>query len=549
MSVYLLMGWGICSPALSQLDTVLVEVFYVDDATVSGYPAGATTYRIFAQLADAEDRLSAIYAAEEHPLALGTTDGSSIWNSTFGGVTGPELNPAFFGTFPSLLYDSYVTVGREDADAIGGGINYISLLPNEDAFAPVFGTDEIWGADLLLDDGAWFGLPTDDNTLGQGPEFEVLLAQITTSSDLYFNLNVQVLDGGTGGIIQQYVWDPTLLDVPDDEVDGSQLGLSYNSDVEVDCSEIAFTAALSCEWDPDENLVVNTYTGMQTAAQGCVVDSIVWVNVLDLLDVHTWDPSAAVDLSTGIAFDVSNLLMPLTEGQTYTITPWFPEGEGSAISGISSESALVCQEVFGCTEVTSCNYDPSATADDYSCSTNTNNTVEESIQLHVYPTNEYVNVSHSFKCTTAEQGLYYCFRATSAPVRIQAFSTVSFIDFEVIDGGGEVLFSSFDAEPSMSLAVQIPDLINEETYTLRFIQEEIPLLGPSVLSIRMDSDDGSTFLADLDGDGFLSSTDIIAFLGSFGSASDLGDFDFNGFVDTADLLTLIYLVFTASSCN
>ena len=37
------------------------------------------------------------------------------------------------------------------------------------------------------------------NTNGVGPNFRVLLAQITTVDDIEYNLNIQLLDGGIGG--------------------------------------------------------------------------------------------------------------------------------------------------------------------------------------------------------------------------------------------------------------------------------------------------------------------------------------------------------------
>ena len=215
--------------ASAQLTGIVHEVFYTDDSSIAGYPAGFTTYRIYAELADGSDAVTAVYAEPGSDLLLGT-ENDEIWNSNFGGTVGTELNPAFFPAFPESQYDSMVTIGRENSGVPGASITAVAVLPSSTAISTAFGTDSPLApeidTDLVLQDGTWFSTPDGANTTGQGANFRVLLAQITTSGDLEYNLNLQLIDGGLGGTAYKYVWNPASVDEAN-ELDGSALGMSY----------------------------------------------------------------------------------------------------------------------------------------------------------------------------------------------------------------------------------------------------------------------------------------------------------------------------------
>ena len=91
----------------AQLVNVINEVAYTDDGSIAGYPAGASTYRVYALLTDGADALTAAYAESGSTLNMGTSD-DAIWNTVFGGSTGDALNPAFFPSFPEAEWDSMV---------------------------------------------------------------------------------------------------------------------------------------------------------------------------------------------------------------------------------------------------------------------------------------------------------------------------------------------------------------------------------------------------------------------------------------------------------
>ena len=69
-----------------------------------------TRYRVYVNMMDPADRLSAIYGTDTDPLSLVVPNGAfnspfnSSWNAS-------GVNPAFLTSFPSLADDSYATVG------------------------------------------------------------------------------------------------------------------------------------------------------------------------------------------------------------------------------------------------------------------------------------------------------------------------------------------------------------------------------------------------------------------------------------------------------
>ena len=231
--VSLFAGCMLALLAQAQIVQVVNEVFYADDGTIAAYPAGATTYRIYAELTDGADAVTAVYAEAGSSLLLGA-ENDLMWNTSFGATTGDAINPGFFGFVPESEYDSMVTIGRASSGDPGGSVTAVSVLPSNTVVDDAFGAalPSQFNTDLVMLDGTWFSTPDQVNTNGVGPNFRVLLAQITTTGDIEYNLNIQLLDGGIGGAALKYVWDPAAIDTPE-EVDGSSLGMSYAPSADV----------------------------------------------------------------------------------------------------------------------------------------------------------------------------------------------------------------------------------------------------------------------------------------------------------------------------
>ena len=232
----------------------VVHEVYVNEteATAQGatqYPEGCNTYRIYAELSSVEAVVQGVVATnEDNEISIGTMSGY-VWNylgpSTVNGGIYAMPNIQLFIDFgiesPDVFYDSYITIGSntdnydlESGDVIFFpgelGVDY-NIDPlvfwgyeeyiNE--LAPVWTTTTGW----LLED---VNVP---NAYGVGPNLRVTLAQITTNSDLQYQLNVMCLDDlpSNGGVNHFYLWNEDQVGVSgaENEYDGSEMGLIYPS--------------------------------------------------------------------------------------------------------------------------------------------------------------------------------------------------------------------------------------------------------------------------------------------------------------------------------
>ena len=149
------------------------------------------TYRVFVNL-DAGARIDAVFGNSIAALSIGTADGMSFYQNSYGGPTSTSTNSDFFPLVPSLEWDSYVTIGALYANG--------SPFANNDLLD--IGVD--WssfnaGGSIETDNGSWFITPAD----AQGEEMfgSVLIGQFTvvggTGSgyhDLVMQFNLQGKD-------------------------------------------------------------------------------------------------------------------------------------------------------------------------------------------------------------------------------------------------------------------------------------------------------------------------------------------------------------------
>ena len=95
------------------------------------------------------DEINAIAGTVLNRLSI-RVEGGTFYQNTFGGTTAP--NAAFMDPFPSVAYDTFVTIGKWDNDG-----DQTQLSPN----FPGFGSSELGGAQDLNNDGQ----PDGDNLL------------------------------------------------------------------------------------------------------------------------------------------------------------------------------------------------------------------------------------------------------------------------------------------------------------------------------------------------------------------------------------------------
>ena len=129
--------------------------------------ANGNTVQVFVEL-EAGDQLNAVYGDGDNALLIEAV-GGSFYQNAFGGATSTRINPALFPVFPSLAYDSWVTIGLQDQTdnaMLNIGIDF---------------TDFEAGGAIWTDNGSWFATPDDAQVYEVGGQ--VLIGQFTVASD------------------------------------------------------------------------------------------------------------------------------------------------------------------------------------------------------------------------------------------------------------------------------------------------------------------------------------------------------------------------------
>jgi hypothetical protein len=187
--------------AQAQMVDIEVEAFlvhpdtpYSDGTDLSGF----TTYRVYAVTQNTGDFVSAVYGVNDIITQLSST--TSFWQSPFGGVTADNINPAFFSSFPSMEWDSFVTIGKLKATDPGPQI-FLAEDPGLPWIAPFEAGNPISMCCAI--GGSWFtvnfGPDPDESPNGYaGDDYKVLIAQLTTDGDIFGCINAQVFVNGVG---------------------------------------------------------------------------------------------------------------------------------------------------------------------------------------------------------------------------------------------------------------------------------------------------------------------------------------------------------------
>ncbi|MGB0138000.1 MAG: hypothetical protein ACPF83_12250, partial [Flavobacteriales bacterium] len=350
---------ALAAPTLiqAQLVSVFHEVEYTGDGTIPGYPAGFTTYRIYASLADGTDALSAVFAANNDPLLMGS-DSDTMWNTSFGGVTGSDINAAFVAFFPEIAYDSMVTIGRASSADPGGAITAVVADP-VNAFADALGAAATSGVDLVLTDGTWYTSVDQVNAYGTGTDFRVLLGQVTCSGDVEYQLNIQLNDGGIGGNILQYVWNQ-------DAVDSSQ---QFNSSLSYPPLVPGCVDSNACNYDATATIG----DGSCIFPDGCTDPVACNYNAAAICNDGSCDfglwylPNNAGDGPVTQACDAPEGYYLAVQSCIENIIAADPYCVDANWDVICMRAYNCCLEINGCGDLNACNYDEFACWDDTLC--------------------------------------------------------------------------------------------------------------------------------------------------------------------------------------
>jgi MYXO-CTERM domain-containing protein len=126
---------------------------------------GTWTSRIYANFSAETDELDAVFGDAEDSLSINSDNG--FYQNAFGGPTSADINPALYDAFPSLVNDSWVTIGLED----NVGNNMLNIGIDFDDF-------ENNGGNIFSDNGTWFATPDDAQVLA-GADMRVMVGQFT----------------------------------------------------------------------------------------------------------------------------------------------------------------------------------------------------------------------------------------------------------------------------------------------------------------------------------------------------------------------------------
>lgn len=141
------------------------------DTLDGGFGVG-TTYRVYVDV-EAGDQLDAVFGDAVDPLLIGSTAG--FYQNQFGTHKAPSA--ALFSFFPSLEYDSFVTIG------------VLTDVGNAMLDIGVDWADFEGGSDIVTSNGSWFATPDDAQVFEI--DGRVLIGQFTTTGDIAGIINIQ----------------------------------------------------------------------------------------------------------------------------------------------------------------------------------------------------------------------------------------------------------------------------------------------------------------------------------------------------------------------
>ena len=145
-----------------------------------GAGTGLNTWRVYATFSNPAVDVLSVYGTAANPIDISSS--TSWYQDPLGAATGNGINPLLFTDFPSLAFDSWVTVGAESST--DGEIAVVGLDLN--AFEA--------GEDLTSDGtagGSWIAIPGEVNGTSPDAQGRVLIAQLTTDGTIVFDCNLQ----------------------------------------------------------------------------------------------------------------------------------------------------------------------------------------------------------------------------------------------------------------------------------------------------------------------------------------------------------------------
>ncbi len=240
---------------------------------------GMKTYRFYITTPNADDVVSAISGDSDLPTFVNTT--TSFYQDASGGLFPNGINPILFGDFPSLQFDSWLTIGIDQAPDVAAGEAAISLAEAE-SWSTEFESGQSFAIDGFFG-GAWY--VTSDNSNGlAGDDHKVLLAQLTTDGELSGQFVVQVFPNGIGDGLGDMV---TLTFGPHTDTEAPAF-TSVPLDVTVSCSDALPTGEAQATDACTEVSISMEETTTGDGCNGTVVRTFTATDVAGNSSTATW---------------------------------------------------------------------------------------------------------------------------------------------------------------------------------------------------------------------------------------------------------------------
>ena len=346
----LLAGVGVWQPVAAQTYPYLSHEVHATSAF-------GTTYRVYANFANANDRVGAVFAATtlatpSNPvtviddLSIATT--TSFYQFSAAGAVnfGHQVNPFLLGFMPDLAYDSWFTIGVTNSSE-----GTLGNIVGMDAALTAFNA----GNGFTLNDGTW--TVTGANQLSTAPAFciagsdlEVLLGQFTVANaaggaaghvSLNFNIAWFPHNGGIGSAIN-------ALDLTLNTATGAPVPGCMNA------SACNYNAAATTD---NGSCIVPT--GCDSCSGGVLVDG-------DTDNDGVCNANEVVGCQT---VGACNYNAAATDPGTCNIASGCDTCSGGSVVDGDADNDGVCNanEILGCTVSTACNFNATATENNGSC--------------------------------------------------------------------------------------------------------------------------------------------------------------------------------------
>ena len=166
---------GSCAYLPASFEGLTAEAYQLNSTE-----SGVHTFRVYAQFSNPGDQLISVFGTAASPISVSTT--TAFYQDPMGSETNGNMNPLLFNDFPSLEWDSFITLGAEDNSS--SSLNTIGL--NDGAFEA--------GGTLTSDPtagGSWFVFPNSEPLAFPDADGRVLIGQFTTDGTVTLNCNIQ----------------------------------------------------------------------------------------------------------------------------------------------------------------------------------------------------------------------------------------------------------------------------------------------------------------------------------------------------------------------